>query len=68
MKVTAIISDSLIEEVKYYSNGKNITESMTIALKEWLELQHLNDLNKQIENGPLEFSKRASEIRKNNRL
>ena len=67
MKVTAIIPDALIGEVKYYSHGKNITESMIIALKEWLGLKHLNDLNHQIENAPLEFSHRASKIRKNNR-
>ncbi|GAG78241.1 unnamed protein product [marine sediment metagenome] len=36
MKVTAIISDNLISEVKKYAKGKNLTESLTIALKEWL--------------------------------
>lgn len=35
MKVTALIPDELIEKVKAKSGGKNITESLIIALNEW---------------------------------
>ncbi|MCB1604557.1 MAG: type II toxin-antitoxin system VapB family antitoxin [Gammaproteobacteria bacterium] len=42
MKVTALISDELIEEVKRLTEGKNITESITIALREWVENQKHN--------------------------
>ncbi len=39
MKVTALIPDELVNEVKYLTQGKNITESLTIALNEWVENQ-----------------------------
>jgi len=68
MKVTAIIPDNLVEEVRFYSKGKNITESMIIALNEWLGLKHLHDLNNQVEDTPLHFEIDASDIRGINRL
>ena len=55
MKVTAIISDELIKEVKKLTRGKNITESITIALKEWLALKKVKELNQSIMEEPLEF-------------
>ena len=55
MKVTAIISDELIKEVKKLTKGKNITESVTIALKEWLALKKVKELNQVIREEPLEF-------------
>jgi hypothetical protein len=67
MKVTAIIPDLIIKEVRYYSKGKNITDSVTIALQEWLSLKHLSDLNSQVEKSPLQFSENAEKIRKTNR-
>ncbi len=67
MKVTAIIPDSLVDEVKYYSKGKNITDSMIIALNEWLNLKHLTDLNSQVRAQPLEFETSAESIREANR-
>ncbi|MFC2145421.1 DUF2191 domain-containing protein [Actinomycetota bacterium] len=56
MKVTAIISDELIKEVKNLTKGKNITESITIALKEWLALKKVKELNQVISKEPLEFN------------
>lgn len=69
MKVTANIPDQLILEVKQYSHGKNITESLLIALKEWVNLQHITQLNKEISNKPLQFLDdfNAIEVRKTNR-
>jgi hypothetical protein len=67
MKVTAIIPDRLVDEVRYYSKGKNITDSMIIALKEWLSLKHLSDLNARVASEPLEFGNTATDIREANR-
>lgn len=39
MKVTALIPDELVEEVKHLTQGKNITDSLIIALNEWVESQ-----------------------------
>jgi len=36
MKVTAIIKDDLISEVRKYAKGKNLTDCLTVALKEYL--------------------------------
>lgn len=55
MKVTAIISDELISEVKKYAKGKNLTESLTTALKEWLASKRIKELNSMVRESPLEF-------------
>lgn len=69
MKVTAIISDIMISEVKKYAKGKNLTESLTIALKEWLAVKRIKELNNRVKEMPLEFKPgfSAEEIRKTNR-
>ena len=36
MKVTALIPDELIKEVMELTGGKNITESVIIALKDYI--------------------------------
>lgn len=55
MKVTAIIDDGLIERVKQATGGKNITESITIALETYLSQQNIADLIQQVESQPLTF-------------
>jgi hypothetical protein len=55
MKVTALIPDEIVDEVKIYSGGKNITDAITIALKEWLKVQKIKNLNANIEKHPLDF-------------
>ena len=55
MKVTALIPDDLIIEVKQYAGGKNLTESLIAALKEWVSLRKIKDLNKQVKKKPLQF-------------
>ena len=60
MKVTTILPDDLVSEVRHYSKGKNITDSLLIALKEWLALRKIKELNKQIEKNPLEFNQNFS--------
>ena len=69
MKVTALIPDSLVTEVREFSSGKNITESLIIALKEWLSIQKLKSLREKVQKSPLTFKKNfaATEIRKLNR-
>ena len=69
MKVTAIISDELIEEVKKLSKGRNITEAITIALKEWTAQKKIRQLNQMVRDEPLEFNTgfSAGELRQINR-
>ncbi len=55
MKVTALIPDDLIVEVKQYAGGKNLTESLIAALKEWVSLRKIKELNKQVKKKPLKF-------------
>ena len=57
MKVTALIPDEIVDEVSAHASGKNLTESLVIALQEWIELKKLNDLNKRIDANPFEFRK-----------
>ncbi|MDR1997700.1 MAG: DUF2191 domain-containing protein [Candidatus Margulisbacteria bacterium] len=66
MKVTAIISDQLINEVKNYSHSSTTTEAITIALQDWLAIYRLKALNKQLLKKPLRL-KSAQKIRKLNR-
>ena len=55
MKVTALIPDELIEKVKRASGGKNITESLMIALTEYLQQKSVGYLQLDIEEKPLEL-------------
>ena len=63
MKVTALIPDDLVKDVKQYTGGKNITESLITALEEWLSLKKLQFLNEDIMKKPLEFSRDFSAIK-----
>lgn len=69
MKVTVLIPDSLISDVKTLSSGKNITESLIIALEEWTAIQKLKSLNSAVKHSPLSFREgfTANKVRKVNR-
>jgi len=69
MKVTAILPDDLISDVKKLTGGKNITESIEKALSEWLKVAKLKKLNQKLENNPLSFADdfTADKVRKINR-
>ena len=67
MKVTAILPDDLISEIKELTHGKNITESLKIALNEWIDIQNLKKLNNEVISNPLEFNYTADELRTLNR-
>jgi len=55
MKVTALIPDELIEKVKKISGGKNITESLIIALTEYVKKEKMEKLYDEIKHKPLVF-------------
>lgn len=69
MKVTALIPDDLIEKVKAKSGGKNITESLIIALNEYLNEKKIDALIDKVNQEPLVLndSFTAYGIRKINR-
>jgi len=53
MKVTAIIADDLVNAVKKYTHSSTVTEAITIALKDWVDLYHIKELNKKIKQNPI---------------
>jgi predicted methyltransferase MtxX (methanogen marker protein 4) len=53
MKVTAVIADDLVNNVKAYTRSSTVTEAITIALKDWLDMHNVKELNKQIAQNPL---------------
>ncbi len=63
MKVTALIPDNLVKEVKQYAGGKNITESLITALEEWLALKKIQFLNEAVMKQPLQFSEDFSAVK-----
>jgi hypothetical protein len=69
MKVTALISDDLIDRVRKATGGKNITESITIALTEYLQQKEISYLIDEVEKRPLQFQEgfTAYKVRKGNR-
>jgi len=66
MKVTAIIADDLIGNVKRYTRSSTVTEAITIALKDWVDIYNIKELNKQIKLDPL-FIENEHNIRELNR-
>jgi hypothetical protein len=66
MKVTAIIADKLVNDVKAYSRSSTITEAITIALKDWLEIYNIKELNKKIIQNPIIINN-GNQIREINR-
>jgi hypothetical protein len=69
MKVTALMDDQLIDDVRTFSGGRNITESMVIALTDWLRIQKIKKLNAELEGNPVSFAPgfSADKVRKLNR-
>lgn len=69
MKVTALLPDDIIEEVKKLSGGKNITDSILIALKDYIGRQRLRKAVQKVKDKPLRFKDgfTAEKARKLNR-
>ncbi|MEM8895416.1 MAG: DUF2191 domain-containing protein [Bacteroidota bacterium] len=55
MKVTAIIPDEIVRDVKEYTGGKNITDSLVKALEDWLYQKRLQKLNRVLKESPVDF-------------
>ena len=66
MKVTAIIADDFVYNVKAYTRGSTVTEAITIALKDWVDIHNIKELNKQIKQNPINI-KNGQNIREINR-
>ena len=66
MKVTAIIADDLINSVKIHTRSSTVTEAITIALKDWLDIYKIKELNKQIKQNPI-YIDNGQSIRDSNR-
>jgi len=66
MKVTAIIDDNLVNNVKAYTRSSTVTEAITIALKDWLDMYKIKELNKSISENPI-FIENGQQIRETNR-
>ena len=67
MKVTAIIADDLVNEVKAYTRSSTVTEAITIALKDWLDTYNIKELNKKIMQNPIDINN-GQQIREINRI
>jgi len=69
MKVTALIPDELIDEIKKLTGGSNITESLIIALNYYTARQRLLKVIQKVKKQPLSFRTgfSARRIRKLNR-
>ncbi len=69
MKVTALIPEDIITETKKLSGGKNITESLLIALRDYIGRQRIKKSIRKVRANPLEFKKglTTDRIRKLNR-
>ncbi len=69
MKVTALIPDDIVSEVRKYAGGRNLTECLIVALKEWLSLKKIKQLNLIVKSSPLQFQEgvSATTIREMNR-
>lgn len=69
MKVTAIIPDKIVEEVRKLTGARNITESLIVALEEWVALKRVRNLNERVREAPLQFKTGygAAQVRESNR-
>jgi hypothetical protein len=67
MKVTAIIDEKTIKDAMKYSKASTITETLKVALNEYIRLQKLKELNELVKKNPIHFEYTADEIRNLNR-
>lgn len=68
MKITALVPNELMSEVKDLTNGKNITDALVKALSDWVSIQKIRRLNKDVDDSPLKFQDGfdASSVRETN--
>jgi Arc/MetJ family transcription regulator len=48
MKVAITIPDDLINKVKAYTNSSTVTEAVNIAMKDWLVIYRMRELNRSL--------------------
>ena len=56
MKVTAILPDDIVADVKSLTKSKKTTEALIKALSDWISSQKLRKMNSEIIKKPLAFS------------
>ena len=66
MRVTAIIEDNLVRDVKTYTQSDTVTEAINIVIKDWLDIYAVKALNAQISQKPITI-KAGNTIREINR-
>lgn len=69
MKITALIPDPLIADLKHLAQGKTLTDSLVLALSEWTETRKSLLVADEVKARPLSFRRisRTSALRKTNR-
>ena len=69
IKVTALIPDDLINNVVKLSKGKNITDSLSIALEYYVHRKKIEQFIEDVDSEPLQFQEgfSAEGIRELNR-
>jgi hypothetical protein len=69
MKVTALIPDTLVRDVRRLTAGSNITESLITALGSWVSHQKLKRARDRLRTRPLSFKRNvtAKSLRELNR-
>lgn len=69
MRVTVLISEDIIKDVARYAGGENLSESLAIALKDYVDRQRIKKLIRRVKKNPLKFSDDFNkiQIRKLNR-
>ena len=55
MKVTALVDDDLIAEVKRIAKAKNITEGLVTALKYYVDRHRIDEVIAEVEREPFQF-------------
>ena len=63
MKVSAIIDENVIKDALKYSKASTITETLKVALNEYIRLQKLKELSTLVKENPIHFKYTADEIR-----
>ncbi len=69
MKVTALIPDPLVAEIRSLAQGKTLTDSLILALSEWTETRKSLLLAEKVKAKPFSFRpiSRSNALRKVNR-
>lgn len=61
MKVTAILPDELVADVRHLARGKTLTDSLRTALEDWTRNKRAVTLAQAVRKKPLSFTKTARE-------